>query len=222
MDSQNTKVQEVVFNFTGFGAFMTVTKNPTTELIESLQQWIKENQCEFKVGDIRVLNVAAEDCKDYINEIMNELAKKEIENPQTKQILIHLGVHGKAGKIHLEVHGYNKAHFRGADNKNYQPQNEKINKSFPLEHYFKTIMPVEKICTALESNHKVQISDDPGRYVCNYIYYSSLCEGYKRGIPSIFVHVPHFDTISKQEQEAFLKDFMKTTRQCILNECNNC
>jgi len=38
---------------------------------------------------------------------MDELTKKEKEDPQTKQILVHLGVHGKAEKVHLEIHGYN-------------------------------------------------------------------------------------------------------------------
>jgi len=218
MASNNSTVQDIVFNFTGFGAFLGITKNPTTELIGSLQNWIKENQCEFQVGDVRVLNVTADDCKKYISEIMSELEKKEAENPQSKQILVHMGVDDSAQKISLEIHGYNNADFGGPDNNNYCPINEKINKTFPLEHYFKTIIPIEKVCTALQSKHKVQISDDPGRYVCNYIYYSSLCEGYKKGIPSIFVHVPSFKTISKEDQEAFIKDFIKTLRECLLQE----
>lgn len=48
-------------------------------------------QLEHKVGDIRVLNVAAEDCKTYVQDIMKELEEKEKNDPETKQILVHMG-----------------------------------------------------------------------------------------------------------------------------------
>lgn len=78
-------------------------------------------QCEYKIGDIRILNVAADDCKQYVHEIMTVLEEKQKKNPETKQVLVHLGninishcslyffqgVDGGAKCIHLELHGYN-------------------------------------------------------------------------------------------------------------------
>jgi len=75
------------------------------ELIESLKNQIAENKvhlcfsnpilmsfkCEAKVGDTRVLNVAAQDCREYIKEIIETLEKKEQEDPDTKQVLVHMG-----------------------------------------------------------------------------------------------------------------------------------
>eukprot|EP00842_Homolaphlyctis_polyrhiza_P001915 jgi/Hompol1/2724/HPOL_006149-RA len=45
-------------------------------------------------------------------------------------------------------------------------------------------------------------SDDPGRYVCDFIYYSSLYETKKQGtnIPCLFVHVPPVGMPYTQEE----------------------
>ena len=41
-------------------------------------------------------------------------------------------------------------------------------------------------------NHKVTISTDPGRYLCNYVYFNSLfelkCD--KNNVDCLFVHFP--------------------------------
>ena len=34
------------------------------------------------------------------------------------------------------------------------------------------------------------MSDDAGRYLCEYIYFRSMEESVKTGIPVLFVHVP--------------------------------
>lgn len=60
MNPYTHKVKDIEFNFTGivvsldenssqkgFGAFLNIEKNPTTELIESLKSWLAENKVSF-------------------------------------------------------------------------------------------------------------------------------------------------------------------------------
>ena len=81
------------------------------------------------------------------------------------------------------------ASFACKDERKNQFFQKQIDKNMPLEHYYRTMMPITKICEELEKDFRVEISNDPGRFLCNYIYYLSLQYGYKNNIPSIFVHV---------------------------------
>ena len=63
----------------------------------------------------------------------------------------------------------------------------------PLEFDFKTKIPIEKILEKLKKNKfKVEISNDPGRFICNYLYYLSLKYGNDNDVPTLFVHVINF------------------------------
>jgi pyrrolidone-carboxylate peptidase len=64
----------------------------------------------------------------------------------------------------------------------------------------------------------LQLSQDPGRYLCNYTYYQALLHQQRLGQPlhSVFVHVPPFDAIPQQEQVAMVK----TLIQRIVTSCS--
>jgi len=200
---------DIEFNFTGFGEFGGVKDNPTTHLVNYLKDNTDSLKNDFRIGQTTVVKVAAEDCIEYINETMPKLENKQKEEPSTRQILIHMGVNGGSKEISLEIHGYNNADFRIPDVRNYQPSNLEINSNLPLEHYHRTMFPVKSLVEKLSTKHKVSVSNDPGRYICNYIYYLSLTQGYQRGIPSIFIHVPGFAQISQEAQIEFVKDLMQ-------------
>jgi len=202
------KYNDVEFNFSGFGEFGGVKDNPTTHLVNHIRENASSYQNDFRVGETEVVKVAAEDCITYIGEIMSVLEKKQTIEPTCRQVLIHLGVAGGSKAVSLELHGYNDATFRIPDVRNYQPMGKQINEIMPLEHYYRSMIPIRHILESLKGKHKVQESVDPGRYICNYIYYLSMTEGYTRQIPSIFIHVPSFDVMTKEEQLAFLQDFL--------------
>ena len=86
-----------------------------------------------------------------------------------------------------------------------------------LKKTLTTILPLEAIASQLEDlGHPVALSDDAGRFLCNYIYFHSLrlsavasSGRYGKGkgnTTSLFVHVPPFSTIAQPEQEKFLAD----------------
>ncbi len=67
-----------------------------------------------------------------------------------------------------------------------------------------TTLPVKEIVTALrKEDFNVTESYDAGRFVCNYVYYHSLCHAAAHGTRSLFVHVPLFKMIDKEQQMQF-------------------
>ena len=51
--------------------------------------------------------------------------------------------------------------------------------------------------------YDVMVSNDAGRFVCNYVYYQSLYHASLHGTKSLFVHVPLFNKINKNTQFQF-------------------
>lgn len=61
------------------------------------------------------------------------------------------------------------------------------------------------------------MSQDAGRYVCNYCYFISLEEAAKRKhMFSLFVHVPPFSKVSKDVQLECMHDLCEQLARCLL------
>lgn len=54
-----------------------------------------------------------------------------------------------------------------------------------------------------KKGYDAMISDDAGRFVCNYVYYQSLRFAEEKGHKSLFVHVPLFSRIDEETQMRF-------------------
>ncbi|OWZ14010.1 Cysteine protease [Phytophthora megakarya] len=72
-----------------------------------------------------------------------------------------------------------------------------------------TKLPLEEMRNTLQSVHpKIDISTDPGRYICNYVYFRSLVWTKRQadqGHPAhlaLFVHVPEFRNVVFEDQMA--------------------
>lgn len=77
-------------------------------------------------------------------------------------------------------------------------------------NFVQTSLPVEEITKALaKKGYDVMISDDAGRFVCNYVYYHSLRFAEQNGIKSLFVHVPLFLTINEETQMQFAASLLE-------------
>ena len=73
-----------------------------------------------------------------------------------------------------------------------------------------TSLPVVEITKALaQKEYDVILSDDAGRFVCNYVYYHSLRFAEQKGIKSLFVHVPLFSTINEETQMQFASSLLE-------------
>ncbi len=107
--------------------------------------------------------------------------------------MIHLGLHGGSQTYNLECGSYNKANITSPDNRDYKCFNEPICKEIPLDTLYKTRLEMQELYNGLKGckmMFPVALSYDPGRYLCNYIYFASTLAANKLGIPTLFIHTP--------------------------------
>lgn len=124
-----------------------------------------------------VLPVALELCKQVIDGLI-------LDQYDTIVML------GEADRtlISLEAFAYNEINMRIPDNQGILLKDATIG----IEPYYQTPFDLSKLCRP-----GIQVSHDPGRYLCNYAYYSM---GMKH--PNVlFIHVSaSLDTIAQQTQ----------------------
>jgi pyroglutamyl-peptidase len=113
-------------------------------------------------------------------------------------VVIHFGVNAKGSKFQVEKCAYNAKSWA---------EGEKVEETGP--NMVCTDIDVHRLVGVLESEFPVEISTDPGRYVCNYMYYRSLrIDSRKR----LFVHVPPYEAVAREEQLGFIKRLVEVVR----------
>lgn len=115
--------------------------------------------------------------------------------------------------------------YRVPDERGNMPSDQVIDSSQALDQPLTTSLPLADMKTALtEAGFSVVIGDDPGRFLCNYIYYESLRQ-VKANTPmgctntSLFVHVPPVVHQSLEVHHAFANALISYCRN-FLKECN--
>ena len=122
------------------------------------------------------------------------------------EVCVHFGVHHAAKQFRLESCAYNECEFKRPDVLGNNLSGVPVSDIEPFKCVKKSEVSLDEMCGELQSRgHDCVVSDDPGRYLCNYIYYKSLA----RGATSIFIHVPPFETISEEKQTAFVADLFR-------------
>ncbi|KAL4498356.1 hypothetical protein ABPG72_013162 [Tetrahymena utriculariae] len=189
------------FFVTGFGPFGDVDDNPSSQLLKSITDVEKE---QLNIIDVDTLEVSMKGVQQYHNRLKNlDLIMDE------SCIFLHFGVRRDIQKIYLEQCSYNNANFRMRDRQNEQPKNTKISEDQELDQCNYTVVNCNQL---LESNQylkeKCTLSTDPGRFLCNYVYFKTKIE--YPNCPSLFIHVPHFTTIDFETQKNILVQLIKT------------
>uniref|UniRef100_A0A5F9DK87 Pyroglutamyl-peptidase I n=1 Tax=Oryctolagus cuniculus TaxID=9986 RepID=A0A5F9DK87_RABIT len=103
------------------------------------------------------------------------------------QLVVHVGVSGMATTVTLEKCGHNKG-YKGLDNRHFCPGSQCCVEDGPES--IDSVIDMDAVCerlTELGLDVTVTISQDAGRYLCDFTYYTSLYQGHGR---SAFVHVP--------------------------------
>lgn len=219
---QATEQQPSALVITGFGPFADVVNNPTAEIIHALRQagggaggggaaWLPS----FPLKVLAVLEVSVAGVEAFMSQTAALCPRRRVS--------IHLGVDGGAMRFKLESSCYNNSSFRVPDERGMQPQEEPISASRPLDFRQGTSFDCAGLCAALaKEGFDVEVSDDPGRYLCNYVYYRSCCEQQGRALGAavggggggdggddgggvIFIHVPPFSVVPAAVQLAFVR-----------------
>eukprot|EP01038_Epipyxis_sp_PR26KG_P015640 gene15640-21146_t len=212
---------------TGFGQFGNVINNPTSEIVAFLASLNQSDLLETlglsnEVGAtsiqfiFNVLEVSVDYCHSFINSIENSLSDKD------EILIIHLGVDMSSSIIKLERFAYNNMTFSIEDARGFTPNNQLIDQTCGLDESLTSSLSIETILHSIQEKEYgrllVQVSIDPGRYLCNYTYYSSLTHQKHQNKPlnSLFVHVPPFNAIPKNNQIMIISDIIRLCIQQVV------
>ncbi len=105
--------------------------------------------------------------------------------------LIMLGEAAGSKNIRLETTAWNEMDFRIPDITGRQISSRPIRQGSPEKRT--STLPLEKIHARLDAaGHGISYSDDPGRYLCNQLFYVALeyLEIQALSIPAGFIHLP--------------------------------
>ena len=149
---------------TGFGAFGSNTSNPTEKVIGVLEK--------------------REDIEAYVLPVVYDRCYSAVRNADAS-VFLHLGLAASRTEITVERYAYNEKKAYVPDNNGVTYNGDEIIPSFPA--VLETPFDTERIINTLNSfGIKASVSTDPGRYVCNCVYYNSLAIKRK----AVFVHLP--------------------------------
>ena len=149
---------------TGFGAFGSNSSNPTEKVVGVLEK--------------------REDIEAYVLPVVYDRCYSAVRNADAS-VFLHLGLAASRAEITVERYAYNEKKASVPDNDGVVYSGDEIIPGSPsvLETPFDT----ERIAAVLNSSGiKASVSTDPGRYVCNCVYYNSLALGRR----AVFVHLP--------------------------------
>lgn len=191
---------------TGFGPFRGHPVNSSWAAVQDM----KENHTIEHKGRqipfvIREIPVVYETVKTEIPKLWDEVKPR---------LCVHVGVAGRTQAIRLEKYARNVG-YNSTDIHRKVPDNQVCVHEGPDE--ICTQFNIEQICQkASEKLTDIQFisSSDAGRYLCDFIYYTSL---HLNQGPVLFVHVPDLDNpYSKQQLSLALKHIL----ECLLQEMN--
>lgn len=184
---------------TAFGSFLKNNVNSSLECMNELPSTINGSEV-FK----RELPVSYDDAR------MNLLASmREIE----PDLVVSLGLAANRKTISLEKQAFNKMDSSYPDNNGTIYKGKIIDEN--EENYIKTQFDLEKIKSMLENKYPfILVSDNPGTYVCNTVYFSSLSVQNKNHKKAVFIHLPPLDVIQK---EIMVKCLIEIIQELISN-----
>uniref|UniRef100_A0A0C9QKZ6 TSA: Wollemia nobilis Ref_Wollemi_Transcript_29247_1074 transcribed RNA sequence n=1 Tax=Wollemia nobilis TaxID=56998 RepID=A0A0C9QKZ6_9CONI len=206
----------VSIHVTGFKKFHGVAENPAEWIVRNLEEFLKKEEKKNEavlngLCSCNVLETAGDGALTSLYQLLElPLSFPDINNGQ-RVIWVHFGVNGGANKFAIECQAVNEATFRCPDEMGWQPQKIPIvPEDGSLSHVRETSLPAAEIVEILvDKGYDVTLSDDAGRFVCNYVYYHSLRYGGLRGFKSLFVHVPLFTKIDRETQMHFAASLLE-------------
>ena len=166
--------------FTGFLPFSSHKENPAEILAKELAEAF---DCPC-----RILPVSYQRAPIALEKAIEE------EKPD---FILSLGLHGSADALRLEGMAYNWMEASIPDEDGELMQGCPINENLAEEIANPLLL---ESCLNQLKNYPFVLSDNPGRYICNLVYFHDLYSG----IPSLFVHLPPFATIPKEKQKEAL------------------
>lgn len=216
MGSEGPKA--VTIHINGFKKFQGIAENPTETVVNNLKAYVERRGLPAGVtlGSCTVLEAAGDGAlPTLLKTLESSISQTNTNNEQV--IWIHVGVNSGSSKFALERRAVNEATFLCPDQLGWQPQQiPVVLEDGGISRSRQTSLSTEAILKFLKKKgFDVVISDDAGRFVCNYVYYHSLRFAEQKGHKSLFVHVPLFSTIDEDTQ----MQFVATLFEAVASTC---
>ncbi|XP_047516610.1 pyroglutamyl-peptidase 1 [Pieris napi] len=172
---------------TGFGPFINHPINASWEAVKLLKKDEIEKKHKIELVQLE-LPVTYENVDEFVPALW------ETHEPK---LTIHVGVSKLAKDITLEKQAHRKGYQR-LDYLDKCPANNTCSADGAIR--IQTKLNVEKLCSDFNGNSldgsRAVVSLDAGRYICEYIYYTSLSIDNSR---TLFVHVPDLSIYSPEQ-----------------------
>ena len=195
----------VRFILTGFGPFPGVPRNPAQAVASQLQVLRPDVSLCLPMIEVSPKAVSIAASAAYAAAI----AVRQAGHADVV-VVLHLGVAARSPGIRIERQARNIQAFSvPAADGSIPPQNTCISERLPLGGTLSSALPVDDIvaqaeasmATALPGDNAVRVwaSEDAGTYLCNMLYWHTLCALYaaplqrqqqQAGLSALFVHIP--------------------------------
>ncbi len=160
---------------TGFGPFGPHETNPSGWLAEQLEH-------PFRVLDVRFTAIDA---------LYNDASWQDAD------VLLHLGLHGGAKRMHLEQFAFNEI--------GDHPDNDGLSRTGSIQAGAPRVLGTT-LLPQRAPDKRYRVTFDAGRYLCNAIYYQSLLKFPDKRVG--FVHVPPEAAMTLPDQLTALQDLL--------------
>ncbi|KAK1413793.1 hypothetical protein QVD17_35576 [Tagetes erecta] len=207
MGSEGPK--NVVIHITGFKKFNVFATNPTETLVSNVRSYVEKTGLPpgVSLGSCTVLESAGEGALPTLQKLLESSVSSENKSSSEEVVWLHMGLNGGASKFAIEKRAFNEATFSCPDELGWQPKRVLIvPEDGEITRIRETACFVDAILEFLNKikGYDATLSDDAGRFVCNYVYYHSLRFAEHNGHKSLFVHVPPFSRINEETQMQFM------------------
>lgn len=190
---------------TGFEPFGEHSENPSKLLVER----ILDTTQTFTLKEILPYGLESNQVEvTYCGQVLTvdeAGSRTSLEHLSDIDAVIHVGLNENAKKIRFEMCAINLLDFRIPDNSGRQISESFVEQSGLALLHSTAHRP--SITHAFSENNAVEISEDCGQFVCNETYYRTLntiekngLQSRGRALPAIFVHIPPFEWVPKEEQ----------------------
>ncbi len=172
---------------TGFEVFSTNTVNPTEIIALSLS-----NKDGIKT---KVLPVVWDECWEQIKD-------------EECDIYLLMGLASSRKTITIERYAYNEKKASIPDNKGINGNSEKIAQDG--DDRLETTLDINRLIELLKTEGiEVRLSEDPGRYICNNLYYHALMSKKE----AFFVHLPSLENMALEKEKKAINIIINVLQQ---------
>lgn len=128
-------------------------------------------------------------------------------------VLLMLGEAAGSNSIRLETTAWNEMDFRIPDIAGRQPPKRPILPHGP-ESYPSTLPLADWNTMLTQAGHPVSFSDDPGRYLCNQVFYLTMNHLHMGGLPyrAGFIHLPLAADYPTEKAADALSEMLRSIR----------